>query len=93
VIRIRDAFDDRAVDQVCAVISDLIARGGTIADVTLDIGSTTRCSTSALESVGSLVEAGMRLSDVRDDRQVRAARRRQVLEPGHRGDRRRASHP
>jgi hypothetical protein len=70
-IRIRGHFDDRAVDLLCEVISDLMARGGTIADVVLDLGATTRCSTSALESVGALVGAGMRINDVRDDRHCR----------------------
>ncbi len=61
VIGIRGDFDLPAAEQLQGLVSEYVAQGGAVDDLVVDLRSTTRCRTSALERLASLVSAGMRL--------------------------------
>jgi hypothetical protein len=76
-ISIRGGFDRAAARQLTDVAADYVAQGGSLRDLVVDLRRTTGCSTAALERLGDLVHAGVRL---RRDERPRSGRRRRARE-------------
>lgn len=74
-ISIRGGFDRAAATRLTNLVADYVARGGSLGDLVVDLRATTGCSTAALERLGDLVVAGVRL---RSDESRRSGPRRRA---------------
>jgi anti-anti-sigma regulatory factor len=61
VVRVHGALDATVAAQVETLVSDYLARGGSIETIALDLRSSERCATDALERIAGLVSVGLRL--------------------------------